>query len=188
MNFKIKQIVIACCCAVLMLQANASSIEYNIAKGLPPIAKDQSIAVLKPFQGEFRILGTKGYQLDEQAKFSPVDFAVSWGYMAAPDIAKQIQVRQYDRYLNWQIKKLPIAPEQAIQMVSNMHIIPASPDIAVQIQRVKPGDFVRLKGELVEIKDKNLVWRSSLSNTDVGDGACELFRVKSVQWLEKSRG
>lgn len=176
-----------CILSLSFAAAHASGLEYNIAKGLAPVLKNQSIAVLQPFTGEFRILGTKAYQFDEQAKFSPVDFAVSWGDMAAPDIAKQIQVRQYDRYLNWRMNQLPIAPQKAIQMVSNMHIIPANPHIAAQIQQVKAGDMVRLKGELVEVKDGNLVWRSSLTNTDVGDGACEVFRVHSIQWLPLQR-
>jgi hypothetical protein len=46
---------------------------------------------------------------------------------------------------------------------------------------------VQLKGELVEIRDKNLVWKSSLTPTDTGDGACELFRVNSIQWIEKQK-
>ncbi len=49
-----------------------------------------------------------------------------------------------------------------MQMVSNMHIIPANPEIAQQIKQVKRGDLVQLKGELVEIRDKDLVWLSSL--------------------------
>lgn len=158
---------------------------YGVAKGLAP-AEGQSIHVLKPFNGDFRILGYKYYKNDEQAKFSPVDFAVSWGLFANPFIASKISVEQYDRYLKWGIDRLPVPAEQAKQMVSNMHIVPASPKIAQQIRHVKRGDLVRLKGELVEIKEKDLVWRSSLTNTDVGDGACEVFRVQSIEWIEKN--
>jgi hypothetical protein len=163
----------------------STSSEYNIANGLSPIEKDQSISVLQPFQGNFRILGSKVYQNDEQAKFSPIDYAVSWGLFAQPEIARHISVKQYDRYLNWKIPKLPVPAEQAMQMVSNMHIIPANPKIAEQIKHVKRGDLVYLKGDLVEIKDKNLVWKSSLTPTDTGDGACELFRVQAIHWVEK---
>lgn len=163
----------------------STSSEYNIANGLSPIEKDQSISVLQPFQGNFRILGSKVYQNDEQAKFSPIDYAVSWGLFAQPEIARHISVKQYDRYLNWKISKLPVPAEQAMQMVSNMHIIPANPEIAQQIKQVKRGDLVYLKGDLVEIKDKNLVWKSSLTPTDTGDGACELFRVQAIHWVEK---
>lgn len=159
--------------------------EYNIAKGLPPVLATQSVAVLQPFQGDFRILGTKIYRDDAQAKFSPIDYAVSWGLFAEPEIARTIRVNQYDRYLNWQMPQLPVPVEQAMQMVSNMHIVPATPEIAQQIKQVKRGDLVRLQGELVEIKDQDLVWRSSLTATDIGDGACEVFRVNSIHWIEK---
>ncbi|MFH4259031.1 hypothetical protein WAJ21_21690, partial [Acinetobacter baumannii] len=83
-----------------------------IANGLLPIEKDQSISVLQPFQGNFRILGSKIYKNDEQAKFSPIDYAVSWGLFAQPDIARTISVKQYDRYLNWKMSKLPVPAEQ----------------------------------------------------------------------------
>ncbi|WP_180062289.1 hypothetical protein [Acinetobacter sp. YH12120] len=162
-----------------------ASVERNIAKGLPPVVKGQSIEVLQPFKGDFRILGSKTYQHDAQAKFSPIDYAVSWGLFAEPEIARHITVNQYDRYLNWKIDRLPVPAEQAMQMVSNMHIIPANPQIAKEIKKVKRGDLVRLKGELVEVKDQDLVWTSSLTPTDTGDGACEVFRVSSIQWIEK---
>ncbi|WP_419225340.1 hypothetical protein [Acinetobacter sp. A2] len=162
-----------------------ASVERNIAKGLPPVVKGQSIEVLQPFKGDFRILGSKTYQHDAQAKFSPIDYAVSWGLFAEPEIARHITVNQYDRYLNWKIDRLPVPAEQAMQMVSNMHIIPANPQIAKEIKKVKRGDLVRLKGELVEVKDQDLVWTSSLTPADTGDGACEVFRVSSIQWIEK---
>ncbi|WP_343514171.1 hypothetical protein [Acinetobacter baumannii] len=183
---KKQRLMIALLATLGMGSAFAStSSEYNIANGLLPVEKDQSISVLLPFQGNFRILGSKIYHNDEQAKFSPIDYAVSWGLFAQPEIARHISVKQYDRYLNWKIAKLPVPAEQAMQMVSNMHIIPANPEIAQQIKQVKRGDLVYLKGDLVEIKDKDLVWKSSLTPTDTGDGACELFRVQSIHWVEK---
>ncbi|TCB43454.1 hypothetical protein E0H83_10380 [Acinetobacter terrestris] len=181
-----RQLLFSALLATSMLQVGASaSVDYNIAKGLAPLSKDQSIKKLQTFKGDFRILGSKIYAHDQQAKFSPIDYAVSWGLFAEPEIARHISVNQYDRYLNWKIDRLPVPKEQAMQMVSNMHIIPANPQIAKQIKNVKRGDLVRLKGELVEIKDKDLVWTSSLTPTDTGDGACELFRVSSIQWIEK---
>ncbi|MDV2469385.1 hypothetical protein QR674_10340 [Acinetobacter chinensis] len=183
MKFKL---IISSVLAMLAIQSHAAA--DNIAKGLAPVMKDQSISVLQPFKGDFRILGSKVYTEDEQAKFSPIDYAVSWGLFAEPEIARHISVNQYDRYLNWKMDRLPVPASQAMQMVSNMHIIPASPAVAAQIKNVKRGDLVRLKGELVEIKDKDLVWTSSLTPDDTGDGACELFRVNSIQWIEKVKG
>ena len=68
--------------------------EYNIANGLAPTDTDQKISVLEAFQGEFRILGSKEYSNDEQAKFSPIDYAVTRGVFTRPDIARQISVNQ----------------------------------------------------------------------------------------------
>lgn len=183
MLYKTLLLVILFAAAIVQVQASQSL--NNVAKGLPPV-QGQSIAVLQPFQGDFRILGYKNYDDDIQAKFSPVDFAVSWGLFADTRIASQISVKQYDRYLQWGIQKLPVPAEQAMQMVSNIHIIPANPEIAQQIKQVNRGDLLRLEGELVEVKDEDLIWRSSLRADDVGDGACEVFRVNSIQWLEKS--
>lgn len=182
-----KRLCLGTLLAISMLQIGAQASEYNIAKGLAPVQEGQSIEVLQPFMGEFRILGSKIYTDDPQAKFSPIDYAVSWGLFAEPEIAKHISVNQYDRYLNWKMDRLPVPPEQAMQMVSNMHIIPATPEVAHAIKQVKRGDLVRLVGELVEVKDQDLVWTSSLVADDVGDGACEVFRVSSIQWLEKKQ-
>lgn len=159
--------------------------EYNIAYGLAPTNDDQKISVLEAFQGEFRILGSKEYTEDEQAKFSPIDYAVTRGIFTRPDIARQISIKQYDRFLNWQMARPPLPAHLATQLVSNMHIIPANPQIAEEIKKVKRGDLVQLSGDLVQINDKDLVWTSALDWNGVGDGACKLIRVDSIQWIEK---
>lgn len=158
--------------------------EYNIAKGLAPAVATQSISVIEPFEGEFRILGSKTYKNDAQAKFSPIDYAVTRGLFTEPEIARQISINQYDRFLNWRMAKPPIAPRLATQLVNNMHIIPANPEVAKQIIQVKRGDLVRLEGNLVEVRDKDLVWTSALNWDGVGDGACRLIRVESIEWIE----
>lgn len=160
---------------------------FNIANGLAPTVQQQKISVLEPFRGEFRILGSKEYNDDEQAKFSPIDYAVTRGLFTHPEIARQISINQYDRYLNWQMAKPPIPAQYATQLVSNMHIIPANPEIAKEIKKVKRGDLVRLTGDLVQVNDKDLVWKSALDWNGVGDGACKLIRVDSIKWLENQK-
>lgn len=177
------------CSAVLALagfsaQAQQTS-EFNIANGLAPASTDQKVSVLKPFSGEFRILGSKVYTDDAQARFSPIDYAVTRGLFTEPEIARQISINQYDRFLNWKMAKPPIAPKLATELVSNMHIIPANPEIAKVIKQVKRGDLVRIKGELVQVNAKDLVWKSALDWKGIGDGACKLIRVDSIQWVEK---
>lgn len=158
---------------------------YNIANGLKPVLPEQKISILEPFQGEFRILGSKEYTDDAQAQFSPIDYAVTRGVFKEPEIARQISINQYDRYLNWKMAKPPIPPKLATQLVSNMHIIPANPEIAKKIKQVKRGDLVQIEGDLVQINAKDLVWKSALDWNGIGDGACKLIRVDSIKWIEK---
>ncbi|MEC8122564.1 MAG: hypothetical protein VX125_01740 [Pseudomonadota bacterium] len=166
-------------------KAQLSNPAFNIANGLAPIDQNQKVSVLEPFRGEFRILGSKEYHDDAQAKFSPIDYAVTRGLFTEPEIARQISINQYDRFLNWKMARPPIPAQLATQLVSNMHIIPANPEIAKKIKQVKRGDLVRLTGDLVQVNDKDLVWKSALDWKGVGDGACKLIRVNSIQWLEK---
>jgi hypothetical protein len=47
---------------------------------------------------------------------------------------------------------------------------------------VKPGNIVRLRGQLVSVLGPdNFTWSSSLTRTDTGNGACELFYVESIE-------
>lgn len=179
-----KKIVVTAILACAGWQVQAASSAYNIANGLQPTLKSQQISVLEPFEGQFRILGSKEYTDDEQAKFSPIDYAVTRGLFTSPEIARQISIKQYDRFLNWKMARPPIDPRIATQLVSNMHIIPANPQVAAQIKRVKRGDLIQLQGDLVQINDQNLVWKSALDWNGIGDGACKLIRVDSIQWLE----
>ena len=171
-------------CTALAAQAQQTP-EFNIANGLAPVSKDQKISVLEPFSGEFRILGSQIYTDDAQARFSPIDYAVTRGIFTEPEIARQISINQYDRFLNWRMAKPPIPPKLATQLVSNMHIIPANPEIAKEIKKVKRGDLVQIKGELVQVNAKDLVWKSALDWNGIGDGACKLVRVDSIKWVEK---
>ncbi len=170
-------------CLSLPTLANRPAAQFNVAHGLAP-ASNQTIKVLEQFSGQFRILGRKEYHSDREAQFSPVDFAVSEGVLANRYYYPLIGVQQSNRYLTWRMTNLPIAPKQAMQLVSNIHIIPANPRIAAALKRVKQGDLVQLNGDLVEVDDHGWKWTSSLSRNDVGDGACELLRVQSIQWVK----
>lgn len=169
-------------CFSLSSSANRPAAQFNVARGFAPVAH-QNIKVLEQFAGQFRILGRKDYKNDREAQFSPVDFAVSEGILANKYYYPLIGVQQSNRYLTWRMGKLPIAPKAAMQLVSNIHIIPANPRIAAELKRVKQGDLVQLRGDLVEVDDNGWKWTSSLSRDDVGDGACELLRVQSIQWV-----
>jgi hypothetical protein len=62
-----------------------------------------------------------------------------------------------------------------------MHMVPADSIIARQLRDIRVGQRVRIQGQLIEAKgDDGWTWRSSLTRTDTGNGACELVLVKSL--------
>jgi hypothetical protein len=66
-----------------------------------------------------------------------------------------------------------------------VHLIPATEQIASLCKSLRTGSLVHLGGELVEATGPDIgTWRSSLSRTDTGNGACELMWVKEVTVVE----
>jgi hypothetical protein len=69
-----------------------------------------------------------------------------------------------------------------------MHIIPATPEIASRCKSLRAGTLVHLVGDLVEASGPGIShWRSSLTRTDTGNGACELFYVEEIQEIPAER-
>jgi hypothetical protein len=132
---------------------------------------------------EARVLGTERYRFGREAEISPVDFAVGWGAMSDSAVLQQIDITQSGRFYFWRVQQFPI-PQQEIESHSaNMHMIPANAAVARTLEKVRPGHIVRLRGYLVAISaDDGWQWRSSLSRTDTGNGACELMWVESVEF------
>lgn len=159
--------------------------DNNIARGLAPTT-DQHIKVLATYAGQFRVLARKDYQNDPEARFSPMDLAVSSGPLASGTYYQSIEASQANRFLSINIKPLPFSPKQLREHVDNIHVIPGSEQVAQQLQQVQRGDLVQLKGYLVEVGDKRSSWRSSLSNDAVGAGACKVMRIESITWIEKA--
>jgi hypothetical protein len=143
------------------------------------------MTVLEPYGGVFRVLGRKNYNTGTEAQFSPMDLALGWDKMADPQVYQHVKISQNNRWYYWQVDQFPIPRHEIETQSANTHIIPATVAVAKQLDRVKEGDLIRLKGELVEIKGEDgWSWRSSLSRDDTGQGACEVMRVTQVDWLE----
>jgi hypothetical protein len=137
------------------------------------------IVPLEPFTIEATVLSKRRYRFDRESDLALVDLALGWGPMADPAVSRQIRVSQSDRWYYWRVSELPIPQREIEAHSANMHMIPATPEIEDRLEALRPGDAVRLKGYLVEARAPDgWRWRSSLSRTDTGAGACE------VVWLE----
>lgn len=142
---------------------------------------------LKPlavFSIDARVLHSKSYRYDTQAALVPVDLALGWGPMSDQSVLDQLTITQSARFFWYEYRRPPIPQEQIISHSTNIHVIAATKAIAAQCKSLRTGALVHLSGDLVEASGPGLPsWRSSLSRTDSGNGACELMWVKELSIL-----
>ena len=146
---------------------------------------------LKPlarFTIDARVLHRKVYRWDRQAALVPVDLALGWGPMSDQRVIDQISITQSMRFYWFEYKMPPpISKDEIIAHSTNVHLIPSTPAIASECKSLRTGALVHLSGDLVEATGPNFgTWRSSLSRTDTGNGACELMWVKELSILPEN--
>lgn len=151
--------------------------------GLPDIQKDGfRITPLATFNIKARVILAKRYWFGQGSDLAPVDLALGWGPMSDSNILKHFEFSQSDRYYYWSTKSFPVPREVIESHSANMHMIPANDEIEDVLKGVRAGNIVHLKGYLVEAyTPKGGRWRSSLSRTDTGRGACEIIWVESIE-------
>jgi hypothetical protein len=142
---------------------------------------------LAHFALEARVLHRKIYRYDRQAALVPVDLAVGWGPMSDQAVLDQLEISQSARFFwyRWPHQQ-PIAPNEIASHATNLHLIPSTPAIAGQCKSLRTGELIHLRGLLVEATGPELgTWRSSLSRTDSGNGACELVWVEEIETIAR---
>lgn len=140
------------------------------------------IQALARFELEARVLGVEHYRFDRGADLAPVDLALGWGRMSDTAVLDRITISQGGRFYHWRAPQFPI-PRQEIETSSaNMHLVPANEAVARQLEDVRRGHVVRVGGYLIEARGADgWRWRSSLTRTDTGNGACELIWVERLE-------
>jgi len=138
---------------------------------------------LATYEIEARVLHTKRYYSGPAASLAPYDVAVGWGAMSDQSVIDQFSLSQGNRFFFYEwFSHPPITPAKIICHSANMHLIPSSIGIRFTIAWLRPGDLIRMRGLLVQATGPGMSpWRSSLSRTDTGNGACELMYVESIE-------
>lgn len=146
--------------------------------------ENYQVEPLAEFALNARVLGAEHYRFGREAEISPVDLALGWGAMSDSAVLARIDIRQSGRFYFWRTEQFPIPREEIESHSANMHMIPADAAIARRLKAIRPGQVVRLRGYLVAISAADgWRWRSSLSRTDTGNGACELVWVESLDTI-----
>lgn len=128
------------------------------------------------------MLDRSRYWVGRETDLSPVDLALGWGPMSRRSVLERLKISQAGRwyYYSWPSNP-PIAPDEIKTHSTNMHMVPANDAVRRTILAVERGDVVELRGYLVSITAADgWHWRSSLTRSDSGDGACELVWVEQV--------
>jgi len=121
------------------------------------------------------------YLLDGGAGLAPVDLGLGWGPLSDSAMLEGLEFSQMGRFFYWQPRKadFPLPKSVLISHMAQMHVIPADKDIESRLKKLRPGQIVTASGYLVDVRGPGgFAWNTSLSRTDTGDGACELFWVE----------
>jgi hypothetical protein len=128
-----------------------------------------------------RVLHTKHYWVDGD-KLVPYDVALGWGPMSDQKVLDKLKISQTNRFFfyEWQGGP-PIPPRDMERSAANVHLISANRKIARAVSKLRPGQFVAMRGYLVNVAGKdNFHWNTSLRREDTGNGACEIFYVQEL--------
>ncbi len=122
------------------------------------------------------ILSKRSYS-DELEDLIPFDFVLAWKDMTNRKIVDSIKITQSNRWFHFYYKDENIK-DIVQKSSSNTHIIPLNEEIKEKLEGIDLGKKYRLKGFLVNVVDFNM--KTSLTRSDFGAGACEIFLVEEV--------
>ena len=160
--------------------------QENIASPRQWQFKNSQVTELANFRVRARVLLTEHYWWGREADVSPVDLTLGWRIMSNQEILDGLRIYHMRRAYAWMPRdgRLPASEADIIAHSANMHMVPSTPELADSLRAIHAGDLVDIRGYLIEIKfPDGGIWRSSLTRTDTGNGACELVWVDDVTKL-----
>jgi hypothetical protein len=143
--------------------------------------KGFTLTPLADYAIKARVLSTEDYSTGVESDLSPTDLALGWGPMSDEAVLNKVEISQANRFFYWHVDAFPI-PQREIEIhAANTHIIPANEEVKRLLSKIRPGQIVDIKGQLIEAKRPDgWHWRSSLTREDTGAGACELVYVTEL--------
>ena len=141
------------------------------------------------------VISEKSYSgLGLTNKLAPKDVALAWGKVAEYNDRIDFHWHQSGRWIMWRVPSIddlnPVGGEAGLNnSMSNNHLIPADAVVKRKIKKIKRGDYIEIKGYLVNIDGSKsngatFYWNSSTVRDDSGDGSCEVIYVTDVDWLD----
>jgi len=157
--------------------------QVMIKNPVPWKIENRTIFPIARFNLRARVLGKESYSYDPGADISPIDLALGWGPMSDQKVLDKLEISQGGRcfYILAPEGTPPLPMAVLLANSSNMHMLPANAEIKKGLNSLRGGEIVELGGYLVGIQEHGQwTWVSSLSRTDIGQGACEIFWVERL--------
>lgn len=126
---------------------------------------------------------------------SRTDVSLVWGKLATKDYLDHIDWNAPgDRFIYWKTNDMEwyrrnTNDKEITALYSNNHLVTNDTKLLKMIRNIDTGDYVRIKGYLVNLywnENGDRYWKSSTVRTDDGDGACEVIYVTDVKWLKEA--
>jgi len=142
-----------------------------------------SLSLLASYDIEAVVKSTNRMR-DYSAQVSRYDFALAWGDLNREDIDDTISYAQGMRFYTYRWSaETTVSPAYIGSHSANVHIIHSDKNTLKKVRGIRKNDHIRLQGYLVQVNFPYGPWRSSLTRTDSGNGACEIMYVTDVQVL-----
>jgi len=156
--------------------------QTNIVNGGTLQMGHWTLTVRADYQITARVLGRESYHFDGLADLIPEDLALGWGPMSDNRNLQTIEISQSNRFYYWHASAgTAIGREMIITHSANTHVIPQDSLIARQLARLRTGEVVTLRGELVDGLRNDGRWiKTSMVRDDTGPGACEVLLVTEI--------
>lgn len=165
---------------------HAPDAPVQITSDAPPIT--HGAFTLHPranFSASAKLLSKRRYRWDRLTPLVPWDFALGWGVLSDETWTRHTRVTQGSRFMYWHLYDSPLDIRLVEQSSANVHLIPASDELAAALAAAPLGAIVHLTGDLVDITLPNGDRvPSSMTRTDTGPGACEILFLRGIQIQE----
>jgi hypothetical protein len=138
-----------------------------------------------------RILSREDYHFDLLSDLIPEDLALGWGPMSDNRVLSAFRISQGGRFYSWMPRQqqLPIPRQVVIEHSANTHVIPTNRAMRRQLERLRVGQVVHLRGFLVDgVRDDGAYIHTSMTRSDSGPGACEVMLVEQAEVEEANGG
>jgi len=166
----------------LGIGSDGAPTQAAVAHRTVPLGDGFQAELLYAYRLEGVVVTRQVYRNDPTSAVSPLDLGIVWGELADEAWLAEMSFRTGRRSVSYRADESIAAVVDWETMVTNNHLIPATPEIHAALMAIRPGDEVQISGYLVEVSGSGInPWRSSTRRDDnTIIGGCEIILVRGV--------